>query len=549
MTEKILTLPFITKTPNQKEELSYAAELAFVVWLAESQRKKPSFLRDASEKITFISKVGYPIWVKAVENACLIIDGLSVSAHDFTFEEPTETGVFIEELKKNAIDPSNFMETVEAQAKGVKEFTSPVKISFPALIYDRELLNFFLEYFKSGTFEDANQEEDSAIPSDTDSEGAMRTTRLFNNCLRTLQADTKGMQYALSILKEELEFHRNALTNEIEGLEERLELETATLKPIVEKAIKNLTQKQDRTIAVLEKGAERKNGASERKREKFMHKLQALETKKDSAQRKIDAAKKKKTSKSSSGSFALKKYEREVENTKKEIRAISDDLDRLKKEGDHAVKLKKEEFQNSIAQEESKITQLSNIYASKTGEKQRQIEEMTIQAGEISNSLENKIDELKLNGDTLRSQIEVDFKLENTEESVFAPLPVYLVKYTKGEEQRYNLLSPISISEDVSVLNGLKKMLALSSEPKTKTLARPANKKLHETLMTNLLGRIQSDASFRTKINEICRSKNIIDLNTFGQTLNEGLDEIEKKGWMSREEASELCRKIMRDEA
>ncbi len=281
-----------------------------------------------------------------------------------------------------------------------------------------------------------------------------------------------------------------------------------------------------------------------------MRKLQVAEGRKDAVQRKMDAAKKKKNaSKSSSGSFALKKYEREVENTKKEIKAVSDELDKLKKEGDNSIKQKKEEFQNAIAQEENRITQLNNAYAAKTGEKQRQIEEMTAQTAVINTSLENKMDELKRNGNTLWSQVEVDWKLEDPDEPVLAQLPVYLVKYAKGEEERYSLLSPIAISEDVSVLNGLKKMLALNSEPKLKTLTRPASKRLHETLSANLLGKMQDDAAFRIKVNEVCRTSNFIDLNNFGQTLNEGLDEIEKKGWMTKEEAAAVCRRVMEESA
>ncbi len=549
MTDKTLTLSFIIKTPNQTEDISYSAELACVTCLAELQRKKPGFLRDASEKIAFISKVHYPLWVLSVENACIIIDGSSSSAHEFAFEEPTKISVFVEELKKNSVDPQKFMEALKTRAKENKEFTSPIKLSFPALVDDKELLSFFPEYFKSGTIHDEIQEETQAIPSEIDAKAAVQTARAFENCLRTIQADAKGLKYALAILKEELDFHVNAANGEIERLEEKLELETASLKPVVEKAVKKLSQKQDKAIAALQKSIERKISVLEKRREKFMHKLQAAETRKDAVQRKMDAARKKKNaSRSSSGSFSLKKYEGDVENAKKEVKAVSDELDKLTKEGDKSIKQKKGEFQSAIDQEENKITQLNEAYAAKTSEKKRQIEEMTAQAAVITTSLENKIDELKRNGNSLKNQVEVGWKLENPDDLILAKLPVYLVKYAKGEEERYNLLSPIAISEDVSVLNGLKKMLALNSEPKLKTLTRSANKKLQETFSANILGKMQGDAAFRLKLNEVCRASNLIDVNTFGQTLNEGLDEIEKKGWITHEEATAFCRRVMGEE-
>jgi hypothetical protein len=526
--------------------MSYPAELACIVCLAESQRKKPGFLRDAQEKIAYISKVYYPMWVLSAENAYLIVDGLAASTHEFAFAQPTQTAVFVEELKKNSTSPQKFLEALQTQAKATKTFTSPVSLSFPALIADKELLSFLLEYLKTGTIQTGNLQQTQMLPAETDAEAAMQTSQTLVNCLRIMQADAKGLTYALDVLKEELEFHTIAAASEIERLEEKRDTEIAVLKPVVDKNVKKIAQKQGKTLASLQKSFDRKTGALEKKRETYMHKLQVAEQRKDAVQKRVDAAKKKKNaSKSSSGSFALKKYGREVENIKKEIKSASEELEKLRKEAETSLKMKNAEFLNLIAQEESQITQLNNACYAKTSQKQKQTEEMTIHAAAITSSLQNRIDELKRGCSVLRSQVEVDWKLDAPEEPLLAEVPVYLVKYVKAQEERYSLFSPVALSEDIGVLNGLKKMLALNPEPKLKTLTRPASKKLQDTLSTCVLGKMQVDAAFQVRVNELCRSSNLVDLNSFGQTLNEGLDEIERKGWMSREEASTICRRVM----
>ncbi len=249
------------------------------------------------------------------------------------------------------------------------------------------------------------------------------------------------------------------------------------------------------------------------------------------------------------GFFALKNYERDIDNIKKEVKAVSEELEKVKKEGDSSLKLKQEAFQSAVAQEESKLTQLTNDFAVRISQKQRQIEEMTRHAAAISTSMENRVEELKRSGNVLRSQLMVEWIVADPEDPVLVQLPVYLIKYARGEEARYSLFSPIALTEDASVLNGLKKMFALTSEPKLKTLTRPASKKLQETLSANIVEKMERDADFRIRINEVCQASNLIDLNTFGQTLNEGLDEIEKKGWLTKEEAAVFCRRIMGDEA
>jgi predicted nucleic acid-binding Zn-ribbon protein len=550
MSTKTLTLPFITQTPTPNEDTSYQAELACVVCMAESERKKPSLLRDA-EKTTFIAKVHYPLWVFSTGNTCLIINGLNTAAHQFTFQEPTKTAPFIEEIKKNSANPQKLLETLQKQAKETKEFTTPNSQTFPAVINDPELLSYLPQYFKIGALRSQNQQENSTIPTEVDQQQATQTTTAYMNCQRNMQAHIKGLKFALTVLKEELEFQTNAATNEKEKLKEKLEQETAALKPTVDKAVKKLTQKQDKALATLQKGLDRKMAALEKKREKYMRKLQSAEQKRDAAQRKMDAAKKKKkTSKSSSGVFAFKKYEREVENVKKEVKAVSDEMDHTKKDGETKIKQKHNEYQTAIAQEENKLTQLNDLYMGKIGEKEKQTQEITNQTATLISSLENRIDDLKRSSNTLKSQVETDMQLEDPDKPILAQVPVYLIKYVKNEEERYALFSPTAIlEENAGVLKELKKMLSLNPEPKLKSFAHPANKKLHETLNTWVIGKMQADAAFKIKLNQVCQDSNLTNLNSYAQTLNEGLDEIEKKGWMTKEETAVFCKRIMEETA
>ncbi len=320
------------------------------------------------------------------------------------------------------------------------------------------------------------------------------------------------------------------------------------LKPVVDKNVKKIIQKQDKALSSLQKSFDKKTSALEIRREKYMRKLQLIEQRKDAVQKRINARKRKKNaSKSSSGSFVVQKYEKEVENTKKEIKAILEELDRLKKEEEKRITLKNTEFQNLINQEESQITQINTTFNTKTSQKREQIEEILIQAATISSNLENIKNGLRKSGETLRSQVEVDLKLGTSEGPVLAKLPIYLIKYMKARDQRYILLSPIELSEEIGILNGLKRVLSLNSDSKLKTLMHPANKVLQEKLITTIMEKMQIDQTFQTKVDELCYSSNLIDLASFAQTLKEGLDEIEQKGLLSREEASTMCRSILED--
>ncbi len=545
---QILTLPFVIRTQNQKEDLSYSTELACVAAIAESQRKKSSFLREKPEKISFISKIYYPLWAVPADNAFLAVDGLKSFTFEFTFQEPRRTGGFIEELMKNSISSERFTEALQAQAKTIREFASPFKLSFSAVVYDKELLNFFSHYFPNGLLQTVDEYEAAAsLPADVDEKAAVEISQSFVNALRSIQADARGVQYALTTLSEELKSHREAASNEIENLKQKCEQQILMVKPTVDKNIKRITQKHDKANASLLRTLDRKVGVLEKRREKYLRKLQAAEQKKDAAQRRADGARKRKKTRSSLGSYEIDRYDRDINNTKKEVGAVSDAIDKLKREANNSLKQEEEEFGKAIAQEEAKITQINSLYGAKIALKQKQIKDTTEQGAALTASLEKRIEELKSESATLRNQVEIAWKTDDSEHPVFVQLPVYMIKYSKGkDEERYVLISPICFSEESSLFDGLKKILI--SEPRIRTLTRPASKRLQEVLTLNVNEKIEKEASFRTKLNGLCQTNNLIDLNTFPQTLNEGLDEIEKRGWMTPQEAAELCRRIVGEE-
>jgi len=315
MPRRTLSLPFVTKTPVDIGSLSYPAELVCVTCFAESQRKKPTFFRETQERIAYIAKVYYPLWILPAENACLIIDGLNGCGHEFTFEEPVKTAILVEELKRNSGNPQKFVETLKAQTEEAKALTLPVRTSFKGIVKDKELLDFFTEYLNSGTFLDL--QENNVIPAEVDSRTAEETARALVNCLRTLEADAKGLRYALDVLEEELEFHVNAARSEIERLQEKFDGETEVLKPIIDKTLKTLTQKHEKTIATLQKSLDLKIAALEKRLERCLHKLLVAERRKDAVKQRIESAKKKKTSSRSSSGYSRLRDTREKSTIQK----------------------------------------------------------------------------------------------------------------------------------------------------------------------------------------------------------------------------------------
>jgi predicted nucleic acid-binding Zn-ribbon protein len=536
MTDKNLVLPFIVEAHDGKETVSYPTELACVVCMAELQRKKAGFLRDTPEKVSFISKVYYPIWAVPLEDSCVIVDGSAFSSHQFTFKEPTNTGLFVEDLKKNSVVNQEFKAALSKQAKNIEKFASTASVSFRALIAEREMLNFFLACFKSGSFLSRDKDEVVLVPLEIDEKTAAETREAVTNCLRRLQANVKGLQYALEVLDEELEFHEHMITNEAELLKEKCEAEVLSLKPEVEKKVEKLKLKRDATVAHVLKGTEKKAEVLEKKRERYMRKLQGLEQRKESIRKRKRSTTRK--------AYGLEKSDREIIDAKKKIWALSSAIENIRKEGNKSVKEVEEEFRGTIALEEEKIKKLNSAYESKIDEKKKQITEMASEAASITKSVESLMAEMKREAQAFREQISVDWKLDDP---ALVCVPIYMIGYAKGNEERYSLFSPTTISEDVSVMKELRKILI--SEPRLKLLTRPRSNELHEMLSSRVIKRMQNEETFRENLNRLCRANNLLERRDFEKTLSEGLAEVEKKRWITAEEAVSVCSGIKGEEA
>jgi uncharacterized protein YoxC len=523
MTDKNLVLPFIVEADDGKETVSYPAELACVVCMAELQRKKAGFLRDTPEKVSFMSKVYYPVWAVPLEDSCVIVDGCAFSSSQFTFKEPAGAGLFVEDLKKNSVVKQKFMAALSKQAKNIEKLALTASVSFTALIADGELLNFFLECFKSGSFLSRDKDEIVLVPLEIDEKTAAETREAVTDFLRRLQANVKGLQYALEVLDEELEFHEHMITNEAEVLKEKWEAEVLSLTPVVEKKVEKLKLRRDAATAHISKGAEKKAEVLERKRERYMRKLQGLEQRKESIRK-------------TRRSTTEKAYDRQINDAKKEIWALSNAIENIRKEGNKSVKEVEEEFRGAIALEEEKITKLNSAYASKIDEKKKQITEMASEAASITKSVESLMAEIKQGAQAFREQVSIDWKLDAP---ALVCVPIYMVGYAKGYEERYSLFSPTTISEDVSVMKELRKILI--SEPRLKLLARPRSSELHEMLSSRVTKRMQNEEPFRENMNRLCRANNLLERGDFEETLNEGLAEVEKKRWITAEEAVTVC--------
>src|SRR5512136_1434584 len=96
---KRFSLPFLTQKLSES-----GAEAAAVFAVAEAQRSKGVSLisRQPEEKLLFLSKVGYPLWMYPKNNLIFIFDGFSDSNYNISYFEVPSAKTFMESIEANS---------------------------------------------------------------------------------------------------------------------------------------------------------------------------------------------------------------------------------------------------------------------------------------------------------------------------------------------------------------------------------------------------------------------------------------------------------------
>jgi len=539
---KSLVLPFVVKDGGRENPFTPEMELSAVVCLAEAQRKKPGLLSASPEKIQFISKVYYPLWIVPWEDRCIIVDGLGFSSHNLKYAELPDLKLFIEDLERNAVVHEDFMNTLEKHSETFEDFASITDISFNAIITNKNLLNSLHEYFSEGEFLEDNAETPIVlIPSKIDEKEASEACEKLINCWRKINADRKGLQQALNRLEEKTRLQENGILCEIEQIKEKYEREISNLKTAIEDKVNKLTSKLEAETKKITKKADKKLKAITKEKEKYKRKLQKLEQEEITIRKKIENFKRKGNDvKATYWNQQLKKCRKEIEKVEKEIKAISNKIEKIKGESKAKIDEIKASFKEKISSEEEKIEELKTLRDSEIEAKQKKLEELRSKKEYIANRIEELIEQKKVYASKLKEETTIPWKQDGT---ILAYTPLYLVKYEKNGEFRYKVHPPMIASSHKGIFKKIRKFWSFGLESRMKLLVNPRSKDMYKALSSALIETIKRDNEFEERINRICQSNDVLKKKDFGKLLTEGINELKHEGWVSLEETLAILKK------
>lgn len=525
-------LPFSLKTGRASE-----AEEAAIFSLAEMQRKKGGGLlaRQQQEKLVFIAKFCYPLWLFPKNNRALMFDGLNCSTHSIAYLESPSASVFFESLKANQRTRENYLAFLIEHNNYFHQPPEEKRFTFQGLIADPLFQKEFSIYRK----EAVELTIPTALLLPLLDESTISTTLIALDKLQVyLKDDAEKLLECLRFLTKTTSQYITEIQYEAAAAKEEADAKIKAQEEFINPQIAKLTKMHQHKIKCANDG--------------FDKELKMLENLKFKTQRFIENGEAKvrrcELEAKAQGKKGHKNFERrwkeKVRLKEKELSGLRKELKNIENNAKNLSKQKKYDI--------SKLTFALDCEIKLARQPLLELEE----AREVNMiTFKQETDRLFTKEKAIVDGLKKSLRLRETINSGFEALgfieyqlknptlfyvPFYTVCYETGLARRILCVSPSTVNA-TDFLAKLKGMLGLS---KGKNLLRPRFLKIN-SLIENVEVLTRQNSFFENQILSLGDRNNLLNNSDFCVGVESGLVYLQHQGWLSEREIDDLSRRIV----
>ena len=530
-----LILPYVIEDVDRDKPFTRDMEIASLLCLAETRRKKKGLFDKSAEKLFFLSRLYYPLWAISWDDNCLILDGLGFFSYDISYMTMPDIELFSENIERSRKVRESYRNTLKSHAKTFESFINEDRILVKGIISDRDILFNISKCIKKSLGESDNKPSPSALVSPTlDKKIAEKAVeKLVQNWMQ-IQSDIKGLQYAIDVLNEETKAHEEKTLQEIVQIREIYEVELSRVKNEVGSQIERLILERDKKLQRISKISEREIKRKLREKAKIEKELRKLELENVEYRKRREIRKRR----GDKVGVARWKYKLEVCGNKiSEIRSrlqiVSSLLDRVYKEREDAIKKLNTAYQTLIEGENKKVRQVEVRRDYENQAKKLEIDDLRADTLTIINLIKQLMEQKQQHASNLRA-VTIPWKIKQT---TMVYLPFYLVQYKSKRKSRYQLYSPAVAMGHQGILTKIQKALKTHSlESRINLLLHCLSNALDKILSSTLISRIKEDKALSARLRTMGNSNNLLDMPEFKEKLRRGMEELQEEGWIKSEE-------------
>jgi len=542
----MIVIPYITKEPSREKDFTEEMEKAAILCLSEVKRKKPSVIREIGEKTECITKLHYPLWAIPWRKKCILVDGLGLASTTMSHNKIPSVQDFTENLKRSCTSFSLFNKTLVEHKHMFDGFSSAEKVELKALISESSVLESLSTLIDQSKLQGEISETDVVMVSNVYGKVEIEnTTKNFIHEWQRIQTDIDGLSFALRVLREETDNHKEKASKEIELIKGDYENKISIVKKEVDKKIIQLDKEKKKEVEKAEKLVDKEFKKFDVEKRRFNQKLNELRHSLDITltQKRVQKHRypKRSTTRIDNRISLLQEKIRQVNS---ELHRIMDMQGKSRIRGQQEIRRIEERYLGLVAKEMEKIKVLEQSKNLEMSKKKDEIGEIKVLAQKIESQINNLVSQKVKDRETLDGMM---LRLE-TEEPLLVAVPFYVVQYRLGEKARIDLYQPMTAASYEGILKRIQKALfSFSLEARMQLLLSPRSSNLNTVIFSNLQKSLKIDLALKEQILKLAFSANLFVQTGFRDQVSRGLAELESEGWINSKEKENILSIVMHD--
>jgi len=540
---KKLLLPFSVSAKDRTLPFTEEMELATVLYMAESERKKGEgiILKKQPEELVFIAKSHYLIWLAPWDGRTLLFDGLGVSAHEFFYEVLPDVKTFINDIQGSAEKRQAYSAALTDHAHYFQSAQKTEEKTIIGLITSPDFIQGFQTYLADAEEVSELEIKEKVCISPVIDESTILSAVTELSGLRTaLEGDIQNLREAMKLPSATTRQHVNVIREEIRKIQAELNERINDARTQAMERVRQIQERYDARILKTSQKFEKQLQDLHQERVKLEKSEERDAAQIERCEAEIRASKNRRDS---SGE---RRWKEEKEKWKREISALKKSIDTLDKQIEETESQKKIEISNIRAefnaQSEAEMKDVRELEADRESKTQLYQKEIKSLEGSTSVIL-TQLDKLVKQKRIALEELDKMGIREQRRKLALAYVPFYLSCFQAGEQRKY-MVYPPSVAGSIGVITKFKGMLGVS---KVKSLFQQRSGAV-TSILDQVITRIERDPVFKRGLHDVGTHANILQTAESREKIQRGLEDLRNEGWISPNEAqifSALLKKVV----
>jgi predicted nucleic acid-binding Zn-ribbon protein len=529
---KQFALPFAAQSENRKDPFSKETEAAAIFALSELERKSGG-LTNKPEKIAYIAKVGYPLWLIVGGNSTYVFDGLNKSSFLWNFYEASQTEFVIEDFEANFRIREQYLKFLGTYQKSFQQSINKKELPCKGLIANSDFLDEMNLYRKEATetWSQPNLGLLAPVLKETDAVAVVNQIETLQSAFREKTEKLKWLTELISKTTksyvEGLHFEANAVTDEAEA-------KIKAQKEIINPKIQKFTDDYKKQIDRFEKSIEKEQVPLEKQKSHLEKTIKETETNIEhyNKQAKTQSNKGNKRSEESLKK-KIKKEKRELDELKKQQKSVEKQLKTLIEQKTEETSRLKTELERKVSVERQPIVDIE----AKRDLKLEIFNQETFKLEKLTYPVLEELGKFVAQREGILSKME-PLSLESDPKQKSTALiyvPFYIAVYNGADYgvKRYRVFPPALVGS----LGLSAKFKGALGQARIKDLFSPRFKAvaaLGEKIRLNA----SASSEFGAQIEALTQRSNVL---TIESSLKSGLVLLKEEGWLSEADFQNLA--------